>query len=322
MSGMRRGDPFARGGRDDRLLSDFRTCCGACMLPSARTTLYHGCAVMSLALPRHVPLMYRTLAALSLCLHALCACTTSDPGDFAFFDASAADTEGGSGALSNVSLDLVSVPARLLSSLSDVAADASSVQPGPAEHLRLQQPSPDSSSGQPVERPWPFRPASLRLHPLSRFVEVAVPAADPNVPGSPRSAYEARIEFRDRFEHPTKSLGALTFTLASGRYSEKSDIPRDAILATWNADLGDLEVNRRHYDDITRTYVFQLELKPDLAPGQSCTLRVTLAATRELLSGQSSLEIPAPSPSSLPGSPAQAPAPAPAPVEGSQDDGG
>ena len=34
----------------------------------------------------------------------------------------------------------------------------------------------------------------------------------------------------------------------------------NAALQTWNQDLRDLELNRRQYDDVTRTYLFRLQL--------------------------------------------------------------
>lgn len=133
---------------------------------------------------------------------------------------------------------------------------------------------------QPEERPsgnsvrnWPFRPASVRLHPLSRFL---IAKGSEPVPSTLARSYEARLEFRDRYEHPTKGMGRVTFVLCAGRLRPEGEIPRDRTVATWTADLADLEVNQKHYDDITRTYVFQLELKPELgAAGVEMTLRAT-----------------------------------------------
>ena len=39
-------------------------------------------------------------------------------------------------------------------------------------------------------------------------------------------------------------------------------------ISSWSTDLGDLDVNRDHYDDVTRTYLFRLEVEDVDVPDQ------------------------------------------------------
>lgn len=111
-----------------------------------------------------------------------------------------------------------------------------------------------STAGRDVAAPgeakaptWPFRPASLRIHPLSRAVTREGSA----------TAIEARIEFFDRFGHTTKGLGLMRLELHA------ADAPPGSgrRLGAWEIDLSDLDSNLRHYDDVTRTYYFRLGLE-------------------------------------------------------------
>lgn len=94
---------------------------------------------------------------------------------------------------------------------------------------------------------WPFRPASLRIHPLSRAVSREGPA----------TAIEARVEFFDRFGHTTKGVGMMRLELHA------ADAPPAGgrRLGAWEIDLSDVDTNLRHYDDVTRTYLFRLGLE-------------------------------------------------------------
>lgn len=106
--------------------------------------------------------------------------------------------------------------------------------------------------------PWPFRAASVRLHPLTHAVLTA----------DGRPLIEARIEFLDAFDHNAKGLGFVRFDLVGsdrrGRRLDESE-PGGGPLGRWEVDLNDLETNLLHYDEITRTYLFRLELDPALA---------------------------------------------------------
>lgn len=64
------------------------------------------------------------------------------------------------------------------------------------------------------------------------------------------------MEFLDRNGHTAKCFGNLRLDLHDAAPAGRSR----GTLATWNLDLTDLDVNTVHYDDITRTYLFKLEV--------------------------------------------------------------
>jgi hypothetical protein len=113
-----------------------------------------------------------------------------------------------------------------------------------------------------LSSPWPFRPASMRIHPLTRLVR------DPqtNV-----VQIEARLELRDRDGHVARGLGAVEFTLT---------LDAGAPERSWTFDLLDLQRNRQLYDDVTRTYRFLLGGIDEqmLTDARAAELRVVLTA--------------------------------------------
>lgn len=70
---------------------------------------------------------------------------------------------------------------------------------------------------------------------------------------------EARIEFFDSDEETTKAVGMLTLQV----YPDAATPSGSNAQKSWNLDLADLAFNRAHYDDVTRTYLFKLEVGPD-----------------------------------------------------------
>jgi len=115
---------------------------------------------------------------------------------------------------------------------------------------------------------WPFRPASLRLHPLTHALrnEGVV------------SVVEARIEFFDRFGHTTKGLGLVRFELRAGDGDGRR-------LASWEIDVREVEENMRHYDDVTRTYLFRLGLEGVEDLPDSARLEVVATMPDQRLTG-------------------------------------
>ncbi|UCD74703.1 MAG: hypothetical protein JSV91_13055 [Phycisphaerales bacterium] len=99
---------------------------------------------------------------------------------------------------------------------------------------------------------WPFWPRSIRIHPLTRFT------TDRETGGL---LIEARLEFLDAEGHNTKGLGQVRFDLHSALPSEDA-----RSLENWNKDLRDLAENLNHFDDVTRTYLFRLEIEESLLP--------------------------------------------------------
>ncbi len=101
---------------------------------------------------------------------------------------------------------------------------------------------------------WPYWPTRVRIHPLTRVVRDEKTA---------RKLIEARIEFFDRDGSPTRGFGELRIDL--------HDRPTSSLLgaqAKWEMDLRVLEFNNERYDDVTRTYLFPLEVDPDQLLGQ------------------------------------------------------
>ena len=93
----------------------------------------------------------------------------------------------------------------------------------------------------------------MRIHPLSRR------ATDRD---SGRPYIVARIEFFDAFGHTCKGVGQIRIDLlAIG--PAKGSLQR---LTTYAKDFSDLSINRDHYDDVTRTYRFHLELDRETLP--------------------------------------------------------
>jgi len=122
-------------------------------------------------------------------------------------------------------------------------------------------------------KPWPFRPARVRIHPLSHFTV--------DESGQSRGLY-LRLEFFDRFEHNTKGIGTIEFELFVG--SEPSETIGFANrLEVWVSDINDLDRNLERYDDVTRTYLFPLMVNSDLELPEKGQLVVTVLTQDQVL---------------------------------------
>ena len=114
---------------------------------------------------------------------------------------------------------------------------------------------------------WPFWPVHMRIHPLTRLVTGPAPTSSPapSLGGSGHWLLETRIEFTDADGQTSKAVGQMTIQLY-----ESPTMPLDqGRVKTWNADLTLLNVNREHYDDVTRTYLFRLGIEPNDLTEQS-----------------------------------------------------
>ena len=147
--------------------------------------------------------------------------------------------------------------------------DAGPIQRPPAEAPDRHQPVA-AAGNQTRAAAWPFRPATLRLHPLTHALqsEDAV------------SVIEARVEFFDRFGDTTKGLGVLHFELHA-----TDGAGRGRRLASWEIDVSDVDANMRHYDDVTRTYLFRLGLEGVGERPPSARLDVTATMPNQQMSG-------------------------------------
>jgi hypothetical protein len=85
---------------------------------------------------------------------------------------------------------------------------------------------------------WPFTPADIRLHPLSRLVKVA-----------DGLRLEALVECRDRDGDPIRAVGMLWVQAAT-----------EADLRAVEADLSSMDTNNAIWDDVLRVYRLRVEL--------------------------------------------------------------
>jgi hypothetical protein len=128
-------------------------------------------------------------------------------------------------------------------------------------------PARPASSHTPTAAAWPFAPARIEVHPLTRLI----PAHD--APGR----VEAHIVMRDQFGDEVKGLGSLVIEL----YADQGPgVASSRQLSVWTFDLADLAANDRAYDNITRTYRLDLADVPLGVSEQGLLrLRATLTTT-------------------------------------------
>lgn len=132
---------------------------------------------------------------------------------------------------------------------------------GPPRPARTGDAGPGS-----VMAAWPFAPARIEVHPLTRLVPSATG------PGQ----IEAHVELRDRFGDEVKGLGELLIELYEDA-GPVSGVGERRQIATWRFNLTDLDANDRAYDNVTRTYRLDLTEVPTLTTGEGrLRLRATL----------------------------------------------
>ena len=113
-----------------------------------------------------------------------------------------------------------------------------------------------------VSGDWPFAPTQILVHPLSRYW----------VTTSHGKEVEARIQLLDADGFPTRGIGRLELTLTS---------PNGRSIETWVLQLNNLDTNRAHFDNVTRTYLVRLSL-----PNQDVPDRAELEAKLVLPTGR------------------------------------
>lgn len=143
------------------------------------------------------------------------------------------------------------VPGAVLAAVTAVAAAAmmTACEPHPAGPRGAN----GNSDAATAASDWPYWPTRMRVHPATRVIR----DADTGL-----IVIEARIEFFDMDDQTARGLGQLTLQLFDGAQPPSAFQP----IETWNQDLRDLEVNRRQFDDVTRTYLFRLEMSPANLP--------------------------------------------------------
>lgn len=104
--------------------------------------------------------------------------------------------------------------------------------------------------------PWPFQPASMRIHPLTRFVE----------PDEFGPVIELHLEFTDADGHDSRAVGEIVIAL-----STRGGVDSDPL--EWTVDLDDLTTNARLFRAVTRTYEIPLSVRwASPPPGTTVTL--------------------------------------------------
>lgn len=108
---------------------------------------------------------------------------------------------------------------------------------------------------------WPYWPVLMHIHPLTRIT------IDRQ---SGSFLLEARAEFQDVDGSSSRAFGQVLLELSDRSARDDSE----ALSKVWTVDLRDLNTNATHFDAVTRTYLFRLELSQDELPAQP-ELRVT-----------------------------------------------
>ena len=108
---------------------------------------------------------------------------------------------------------------------------------------------------------WP-QPSALRVYPSTRFVEDERSAAP---------ILEARIELRDEMGDAVKGAGTAALELFAAS-DEGQGLGQQ--LQRWEVTMSSLEDQQRHFDSVTRTYLFRLRLDAS-ARARGDRLRVT-----------------------------------------------
>lgn len=96
---------------------------------------------------------------------------------------------------------------------------------------------------------WPYAPASIRVHPLSRIKIDRETGLE---------IVQARIEFQDVDGFSTRGLGQLTISLTGPSNGGVMLMSK----TEWECNLNDPQLNRQYYDEVTRTYQMTLKLTP------------------------------------------------------------
>lgn len=152
---------------------------------------------------------------------------------------------------------------------------------GEAKQAQAEDEVGQESGTEPV---CPFRPVKMRIHPLTRAV------ASENSSDGPIEI-EARIELVDQFGDTTKGLSDLRLELFASRSSNGTD-PSGQALLTWDPAFGDLAFNALHFDRVTRTYVFSLELRVGSDLPSRCILVATLTTGEGVLADRVAVDLP------------------------------
>lgn len=85
---------------------------------------------------------------------------------------------------------------------------------------------------------------------------------------------EARIEMIDDMGDSVKTSGLWRVELLAGGETRSSRDPRK-LLYSWQIQASTLAQQQRHYDPVTRAYLFRLQMDQPTDPQQAVTVSVT-----------------------------------------------
>ncbi|MCA9290956.1 MAG: hypothetical protein KDA25_07495 [Phycisphaerales bacterium] len=119
---------------------------------------------------------------------------------------------------------------------------------GPGVDMAMPAEAPPTAA--PVA--WPFEPAAMRLHPLTRFVRES----------SGQWVIEARVLCTDADGVTTRAIGTMTLVIYGCDGFDENAVP----LMRWDVDLGDLAVNRQRFDASLLMYLFRLGTDAEALP--------------------------------------------------------
>lgn len=134
-----------------------------------------------------------------------------------------------------------------------------------------------------VVRAYPFAPASMRIHPLTRVT------SNPDNPD--QIQIDLRIELNDRFGDTTKGIGTIRIKLFP-RLSENEKGTSEIRLALWTPEFMDVDKNSQLFDRVTRTYHFLLDVPTDISVPTQITLVATLTTDTNILTARRDLQLP------------------------------
>jgi len=131
-------------------------------------------------------------------------------------------------------------------------------QPGPTPQVPDRQAVPA-----PLDR---LLPQKIRIHSFTRTGVLE------NDEGGVKGI-DVRIQAIDAFGDATKAFGQFRFELF--RHKPNAADPRGPRLAVWTADVASFDANRRHWNNIMRTYQFKLGWDEAVPVGRKLVLTAT-----------------------------------------------
>ncbi len=111
----------------------------------------------------------------------------------------------------------------------------------------------------------PFKamlPAQVRIHPFTSTRGFAQ--------GGGVTGIDARVVALDAFGDETKAFGTFRFELYA--FAPRQADPRGARLYVWRQDLGEPQLNAAQWDNISRSYRFELRWDEPIPAGQKLVL--------------------------------------------------